>query len=57
MKYPNIQNKIKYFMTCAMGMMFILTGCSSSDDAVQVLADQFIAIRGQITSTAIRQGR
>jgi len=51
MKTTKIQGKVAYVLACAMGLVFILTACSS-DDVAQVLADEFVAISGKISSTA-----
>ena len=35
---------------CAVGCLVVLTGCSSSDDAVQAIADEFVSVSGTITN-------
>ena len=50
MKTTKIQRKAAYFLACIMGLLFIVSGCSS-DDAAQAIADEFVAISGTIYST------
>ena len=50
MKTTKIQRKAAYFLACIMGLLFIVSGCSS-DDAAQVIADEFVELKGKITSS------
>ena len=47
-----LKNKGIYILAGITGVLFVLTSCSSSDDAVQIIADEFISISGKLTSTA-----
>jgi len=51
MKTTKIQRKAAYFLACIMGLLFIVSGCSS-DDAAQVIADEFINISGTVKTIA-----
>lgn len=51
MKFSNIHNKTAFILAGAIGIFLTLAGCSS-DDAAQVIADEFIAVSGQITDTS-----
>ena len=47
--YP--KKKAVYLLAVIMGVLLNLTGCgSSSDDAVQVIADEFVTVSGKITN-------
>lgn len=50
-----VNNKAIYLLAYAMGLVFILSACSS-DDAAQAIADEFVALSGKITSTAAPAG-
>ena len=51
MKLLTINKRFGCFFTCITGAVLILSACSS-DDAAQAIADEFVSISGQITSSA-----
>ena len=51
MDITHLHNKAGLILTSIMGGLFILSSCSS-DDAAQIIADEFISISGKITSSA-----
>lgn len=50
MKNITVNSKAGYFLACITGLVFILSACSS-DDAAQVIADEFVNISGTITTS------
>ena len=51
MSYLHPKNKAVYLLAGSMATLLSLTGCGgSSDDAVQVIADEFVSISGKITN-------
>lgn len=46
MKNTDIARKATYMLACSLGLVFVLAGCSS-DDAAQVIADEFVTVSGR----------
>jgi len=51
MKMKTVYSRIATVQTFlwVSGLLFIMSGCSSSDDAAQIIADEFITVSGTIT--------
>ena len=47
MQSTNVGNKTAYILACALGLISVLVACSS-DDAAQVIADEFVSITGTV---------
>ncbi len=50
MKRISINSKTGYFLACITGLVFMLSACSS-DDAAQAIVDEFVELKGKITSS------